>query len=133
MPRRLHMIARLAADGILLLHLAFIAFAVFGAAATVRWRWMPLVHVPAAAWAIYIELAGKVCPLTYLENHLRIRAGQAGYDESFVEHYLLGIIYPEGLTRSIQFALAAGVVVINIVIYGWLFHRRRATDGNSGH
>jgi len=118
------MIERLAADGVLVLHLAFIVFAVFGAAASVRWRWIPLLHVPAAVWAIYIELAGKPCPLTYLENHLRIRAGQAGYGESFIEHYLLGIIYPAGLTRLIQIGLAAGVIIINIVIYAWLFHRR---------
>ena len=118
------MIERLAADHVLVLHLAFIVFAVFGAAASVRWRWIPLLHVPAAVWAIYIELAGKPCPLTYLENHLRSRAGQAGYGESFIEHYLLGIIYPAGLTRPIQIGLAAGVIIINIVIYAWLFHRR---------
>ncbi|MBP5998253.1 MAG: DUF2784 domain-containing protein [Azonexus sp.] len=127
------MIDRLAADGVLVLHLVFIVFAVFGAATTVRWRWIPLLHVPAAVWAIYIELAGKSCPLTYLENYLRIRAGQAGYGESFIEHYLLRIIYPAGLTRPIQIGLAAGVVVINIGIYAWFFHRRRNADGRGGH
>ena len=119
------MFFRLAADGVLLLHLAFILFALLGAAMAVRWRWLPLVHLPAAAWGVFVELTGRICPLTYLENFLRIKAGQSGYTESFIEHYLLNIIYPSGLTREIQFALAATVVVVNIAIYGWLISRRR--------
>ena len=117
---------RLAADGVLVLHLAFILFALLGAAMAVRWRWIPLVHLPAAAWGCFVELTGRVCPLTYLENDLRIRAGQAGYTDSFIEHYLLGIIYPAGLTGEIQTALAGVMVAVNIAIYGWLFSRRRA-------
>jgi len=119
------MFFRLAADGVLLLHLAFILFALLGAAMAVRWRWIPLVHLPAAAWGVFVELTGRICPLTYLENFLRIKAGQSGYTGSFIEHYLLNIIYPSGLTREIQFALAATVVVVNIAIYGWLISRRR--------
>lgn len=121
---------RLAADGVLLFHLAFILFALLGAALAVRWRWMPLVHLPAAAWGFFIELTGRVCPLTNLENDLRINAGQSGYTESFVEHYLLQVIYPSGLTREIQLALAGVVVFINIAIYGWLFFRRRVVAGS---
>ena len=116
---------RLAADGVLLLHLAFILFALLGAAMAVRWRWIPLVHLPAAAWGFFVELTGRICPLTYLENTLRIQAGQSGYAESFIEHYLLDIVYPTGLTREVQFALAGAVVVVNIAIYGWLWSRRR--------
>jgi hypothetical protein len=116
---------RLAADGVLLLHLAFILFALLGAAMAVRWRWIPLVHLPAAAWGGVVELTGRICPLTYLENYFRIKAGQSGYTESFIEHYLLAIIYPSGLTNEIQFALAGMVVVVNIAIYGWLISRRR--------
>ncbi len=119
------MLARLAADAVLVLHLAFIVFALFGGAATRWWRWMPLLHLPAAAWAVHVELAGLVCPLTPLENRLRIAAGEAGYGTSFVEHYLLAIVYPEGLTRTVQWALAAGVIVINLAIYGTLYRRWR--------
>lgn len=118
---------RLAADGVLLLHLAFILFALFGGLLAARWRWMPLVHLPASAWAIFVELTGRICPLTYLENDFRLRAGQSGYTTSFVEHYLLNVIYPPGLTREVQFVLAATVIVINIAIYVWLFLRRRST------
>ena len=116
---------RLAADGVLLLHLAFILFALFGAALSIWWRWIPFIHLPAAAWGFFVELTGRVCPLTNWENALRIKAGQSGYTESFIEHYVLDIIYPSGLTRDIQFTLAGVVVVVNIVIYGWLFSRWR--------
>jgi hypothetical protein len=115
---------RFAADSVLLLHLAFILFAVFGGALAALRRWMPLLHLPAAAWAVFVELTGRICPLTYLENDLRIRAGQSGYTQSFVEHYLISIIYPTGLTREVQFILAGVVVVINITIYGWIALRR---------
>ena len=116
---------RLAADGVLLVHLAFILFALFGGALAARWRWMPLVHLPTAAWAFFVELTGRICPLTPIENDLRIRAGQSGYTQSFVEHYLLDLIYPAGLTPELQFALAGTVIVVNIAIYAWLAWRWR--------
>jgi hypothetical protein len=120
---------RFAADFVLLLHLAFILFAVLGAAMAVWWNWIPLVQVPVAAWAMFVELTGRNCPLTYLENYLRIKAGQSGYAESFIEHYLLAIIYPAGLTGEIQLVLAGVVIVINTAIYGWLLARKRDSHG----
>lgn len=122
------MLYRLAAEAVLLLHLAFIAFAVVGAALAARWRWLVVVHLPAATWGFFVELTGRICPLTYAENYLRVRAGQAGYSESFIEHYLVAIVYPAGLTREIQFVLAAVVVVVNIAIYAWLFYFRRPSS-----
>jgi hypothetical protein len=121
------MLFRLAAELTLLVHLAFIAFAVFGAALTLLWRWTPALHLPVAAWAVWIELTGGICPLTYVENHFRIRAGGAGYPESFIEHYLLALIYPSGLTREIQLALAGLVVAVNVALYAWLVLRWRAS------
>ena len=115
---------RLAADAVLLLHLAFIVFAVFGGLLAFKWRWMPLLHLPAMAWAIQLELTGGICPLTSIENTLRLSAGQSGYAGSFVEHYLLSLIYPSGLTREIQWILAATVAGINIAVYSWLAFRR---------
>ena len=119
---------RLAADGVLLLHLVFILFALVGGALAARWRWMPWVHLPAMAWAVFVEFTGRICPLTYLENDLRLRAGQSGYTTSFIEHYLLDVIYPAGLTRDVQFGLAATVVLVNIAIYAWLVLRRPTQD-----
>lgn len=116
---------RVAADAVLLLHLGFIAFVMFGALLTIWWRWMPFLHLPAAAWGFFVEFAGRFCPLTDWENALRLRAGQSGYSESFIEHYLLDLIYPAGLTRGVQLTLAALVVAVNVLIYGWLWRRRR--------
>lgn len=121
------MLFRLAADAVLLLHLAFIVFAVLGAALAFRWRWMPIVHLPAAAWGIFVELTGRICPLTYLENDFRLKAGQAGYDESFIEHYLLNIIYPSGLTADLQYILAGIVLVINLTLYSALLLGKHPT------
>lgn len=118
------MLYRLAAEGVLLLHLAFILFVVLGAAIAAHWRWLPFIHVPAATWGFFVELRGRGCPLTYAEHYLRIKAGQSGYSESFIEHYLLAIIYPSGLTREVQLVLAAAVVLINGALYGWLFYTR---------
>jgi hypothetical protein len=122
------MLYQFAADAVLLLHLAFILFALLGAAITAWWRWMPIVHLPSAAWGFFVEITGRVCPLTYLENYLRIKAGQSGYAESFIEHYLLAIIYPAGLTRGVQFWLAGAVVIVNVVIYGRLLYSRRMAN-----
>ena len=122
------MLYRLAAEAVLLLHLAFIVFALLGAAFAARRRWLVVVHLPAAAWGFFVELTGRICPLTYAENFLRIKAGQSGYTESFIEHYLLAVIYPAGLTREVQLVLAAVVVVVNVIIYAWLFYPRRPSS-----
>jgi hypothetical protein len=123
------MLYRIAADATLILHLAFILFVVLGAVLAARWRWMPLLHLPAAAWGVYVELAGAFCPLTALENRLLVLAGRSGYRGGFVEHYLLPVIYPAGLTREIQQLLAATVVLLNVVLYAWLIRRRRRRGG----
>jgi len=111
------MAARLAADALVLLHLAFILFVVLGGL-LVAWRprlaWL---HLPAAAWGAWIEAAGAICPLTPWENRLRAMAGDAGYPGGFVEHYLIPLVYPPGLTPSDQRWLALGVVLLNLAIY----------------
>jgi hypothetical protein len=114
------MVYRLLADAVLVGHLGFILFVVLGAALVVRWRPALWLHLPAAAWAALIQFAGWVCPLTPLENHLRARGGQAGYDGGFIEHYLLAVIYPDGLTRGVQLGLGVGVVLLSVAVYGWL-------------
>jgi len=116
---------RLLADSVLVLHLLFIGFVIFGGLIVSRSAWAALGHIPVACWGVFIELTGGVCPLTTLEASLRRAAGDAGYSDSFIEHYLLPIIYPAGLTRSIQFELAGFVILINLAIYGWLLYRLR--------
>ena len=118
------MLLRLAADAVLLLHLAFILFALFGAALALRWPRIVRLHLPAALWAAGIELTGAICPLTYLENDLRVRAGQQGYADGFIEHYLLPVLYPAGLTPAVQYMLAGIVLGVNLLLYTLLWLRR---------
>lgn len=119
------MFYRLAADALLGIHLLFVAFVVAGGFLTWKWRKAAWVHVPCALWGALIEFAGWICPLTPWENRLRQAAGQAGYSGGFIEHYLIPVLYPGGLTRGIQIALGALVVVLNLVAYGWLLIRVR--------
>lgn len=117
------MIYRLLADFVLILHFLFIGFVIFGGLLALRYAWIALAHIPAACWGTFIELTGGVCPLTVIEVGLRRIAGDSGYSDSFIEHYLLPVIYPLGLTRDIQFWLAGLVVLINVAIYGGLVYR----------
>lgn len=119
------MLYRLLADGLLVLHLGFILFVVLGAFLVARWPRLIWLHLPAVAWGIGIEVAGRVCPLTPLENHLRRLGGEAGYSGSFIERYLLPLIYPEELARTLQILLAAGVALVNLAAYAWLYRRYR--------
>lgn len=114
----------LLADLVLLLHLAFILFAMLGALAALRWRWAPALHLPALAWATAVQVTSGVCPLTPLENGLRRAAGEAGYGESFVGHYLLPVVYPPGLTSHVQLGLAVGLLLLNGLLYGVVLGRR---------
>lgn len=116
---------RVLADAVLALHLAFVAFAVLGGLAALRWRWMPWLHLPALAWAALIEFGGWICPLTPLENALRRAGGAAGYPGGFIEHYLLPMLYPAGLTREVQWLLGGGLLLVNAVVYLLLLRRRR--------
>jgi hypothetical protein len=115
------MLHRAMADLVLVLHLAFIVFVVVGGLLALRWRWAPLVHLPAAVWGVFIELSGGVCPLTPLENSLRLAAGATGYSGGFVEHYLVPIIYPPALSHSAQFVLAGLVLLANALVYSAVF------------
>ncbi len=120
------MICRILADAVLIIHLLFILFAVAGAFAVLRWRYLVWVHLPCALWAMLIQLGGWICPLTPLEVFLRRCAGQAGYAGGFIQHYLLPIIYPHALTREIQIGLGIGVLVINLVAYALVVWRKRS-------
>jgi hypothetical protein len=117
------MLYRLLADCVVLVHVAFVAFVVLGGFLTWRWRGLAWAHVPCALWGIVIEFRGWVCPLTPLENALRARAGVEGYAGGFVEHYIIPVLYPAGLTRPTQAVLGTLVVVVNLIAYGVLVRR----------
>jgi len=116
----------LLADLVVVAHLLFVMFAVAGGLLVLRWRWLAWLHLPAAAWAMLVELNGWICPLTPLENSLRRRAGEAVYQQGFVEQYLLPLLYPPALTHQTQLILGSGVLVINLVIYALVWRVRRA-------
>jgi hypothetical protein len=125
------MIASILADAVLVVHLLFIAFVVAGGAMLRRWPRVAWVHVPAAAWGTYATASGAICPLTPIENLFRRSAGEAGYEGGFIEHYLLPLIYPAGLTPTVQLVLGLVVVAVNAVTYGrWLLRRRRRDVGS---
>ena len=111
------MIFQLLADAVLVLHLAFIVFAVAGGLLLWRLPRVVWLHVPAVLWGVGIELSGGICPLTPLENRLRELGGEAGYTGGFIAHYLLPLIYPPGLTAVWQLALGSGLAVFNVVVY----------------
>lgn len=108
------------ADAVLVTHAVFVAWAVFGILAVWRWPRLAVLHLPALAWAIWIEASGRVCPLTPLEVSLRREAGESGYTGGFIDHYVGGILYPAGLTRQAQWTAAGLLGVVNLVIYGLL-------------
>jgi hypothetical protein len=116
----------LAADAVVLVHFLFVAFVLGGALLVWLRPWLALLHLPAALWGAAVELGGWLCPLTPLEQYWRRLAGQAGYQGGFIDHYLLPLIYPPGLTRDLQVALGALVLLLNLVLYGlaWRHHRR---------
>jgi Protein of Unknown function (DUF2784) len=125
---------RLLADLTVGLHLLFILYVLGGGLLIWRSRRFAIPHLTCVAWGVYIELVpDTVCPLTPLENHLLRRAGESGYSDGFVEHYLLPILYPANLTSEVQWVLAGLVVLVNTLVYGLAWsRRRRRLPGRSG-
>ena len=121
------MFFRGAADLVLVVHLAFVLFVVLGGVLALRWRRVAWVHVPVALYGATIEFLGFVCPLTPLEVWLRRRGGEAGYEGGFIEHYIVAVLYPSGLTREIQLVLGTAVLVLNGIVYRVWWRRRPST------
>ena len=115
----------LLADLVLIIHLAFVVFVLCGGLLVLRWRWIAWLHLPAAVWGAVVEFTGWICPLTPLENWLRTQGGEATYAGDFIVRYLLSILYPEALTPNVQLVLGVLVLVVNLVIYGWLWQAGR--------
>ena len=114
----------LLADLVVAVHFGFVLFVILGGLVVLRWPSLALLHLPAAIWGALIEFAGWICPLTPLEQSLRLKAGEQGYSGSFVEHYLLPLLYPSALTRTVQIVLGCVVFIINLGVYGYLLRSR---------
>ncbi|NOQ36247.1 MAG: DUF2784 family protein [Methylococcaceae bacterium] len=109
-----------AADLLVILHLTFICFVVLGGLLVLKYHRLWILHIPAVLWGASLEFFGWFCPLTHWENILRHKAMQAGYSGGFIEHYIIPVIYPSGLTTDIQLIFGFLVVMINVVIYAKL-------------
>jgi hypothetical protein len=117
------------ADLVVVLHLGFVVFAALGGLLALRWPRTLWVHAPVAAWGAWVEISGRLCPLTPLEQRLRLAAGGTGYEGDFVVHYLLPIVYPPGLTRTIQLVLGTLLVIGNAAVYAIAWRRARHRVG----
>ncbi len=119
------MFYRIAADAVVSFHLLFILFVLFGGLLVLRWRWLTWLHLPAATWGVLVEVLHLECPLTRWENLFRQAAGQGGYGGGFIEHYLIPLIYPAGLTPTIQLLLGSIVLLLNLTVYLRIYRTRR--------
>ena len=123
---------RLAADAMMISHLLYIVFVVVGGLAAFRARWVLWLHVPAVAWAIYVQYFGRVCPLTDWEKGLRGLAGEAGYEGGFIDRYLMPVIYPTDMPVAMNLVLGTLVILVNAAVYGWLIAHIRRPHPHSG-
>jgi hypothetical protein len=114
----------LVADGLVLLHALFIIFVALGGLLALRWPLMAYLHLPCLLWGIAIELGGFICPLTPLEIQWRLAAGEGGYSGGFIDHYIMPLIYPPGLTRGTQILLGLALLIGNGLVYGYLLRKR---------
>ena len=119
------MIYRLAADLVLIAHVAFVVFVLLGALLVLRRPRLLGLHLAAVLWAVLVELTGAICPLTPLEVRLRELGGGIGYQGDFIGHYLTAMLYPAGLTRKLQIGLGFAALVPNALAYGYLVARKK--------
>lgn len=120
------MLYPLLADTVLLLHLAFVLFAMFGGILILRnakWIWL---HLPALLWGVAVQWADLICPLTPLENRLRAMGGEEVYSGGFIEHYVTKLLYPDALTLELRYVLGVVLIAINVVVYAKVVLHRRA-------
>jgi hypothetical protein len=121
------MLYRIGADAVVIFHFCFVAFVVTGGLIVLRWRRVMWAHLPAVAWGVFVEFSHRICPLTPLENHLRELGGQSAYQGGFVDHYIMPVLYPEGLTERTQVILGSLILVINVICYAAIVYRWRAS------
>lgn len=114
---------RLLANLVLLTHFVFVLFAIFGGLLILWRQWMLYLHLSALFWASYVMFTGTICPLTPWENALRRASGSEGYQGGFIEHYIITLLYPDGLTRGSQIFLGIALVMINMMVYAWILLR----------
>jgi hypothetical protein len=121
----------LLADGVAIVHFLFVVFVVAGSLLVLRWPRAIWFHGPALVWGLIVECRGIMCPLTSLENRLRLLGGGSAYTEDFITHCLLPLLYPPSLTRGLQITLGASLLLLNLWLYAWMWAKRRPRTGSS--
>jgi hypothetical protein len=126
------------ADLVVAFHLAYVGFVVLGLAAVVvggaaGWRWVRnawfrAAHLGAIALVLAESLAGVACPLTTLENFLRVEAGQSGYAGAFIAYWLDRVIFYRA-PRWVFIALYAAFTLA-VALAFWLVPARRQSDSS---
>jgi Protein of Unknown function (DUF2784) len=116
------MFYRLLADFVLVIHFCFVLFVVFGGWLVLRRRLVAVFHIPAVVWAILIEFFWWTCPLTTIENILRQRGGESGYEGGFIDYYVSLVLYIP-LAPSVRFALGFALIGLNLFFYWYAFRR----------
>lgn len=126
---------RLLADFVLLLHAAVAGFIVLGLALVVLggllgWRWVRnpwfrWIHLIAIGVVIAEEWLGAICPLTTLETYLRLRAGNAVYQGSFIAHWIEALLY----YRAPAWVFTVGYTAFGLlVVASWFIVRPRRSN-----
>ena len=118
------MLAKVSADLLVAVHFAFIVFVVLGGFLVLKWGKVAILHIPCVLWGGLIEFSGWICPLTPVERYLREVAGGEAYSGGFIDHYIMPLVYPTGLTREMQISLGIIILISNLGIYGLVIFRR---------
>ena len=131
----------LAADLLLIGHVLFVAFVVFGLVliligkpldwAWVRNPWFRLAHLAAIGIVALQSWLGVICPLTKLEMTLRVRADGVVYSGSFISHWLDSLLYYQApaWVFTVCYTVFAALIVIS---WFWIRPRRFTRYPTSG-
>jgi hypothetical protein len=105
-------------------HFAFLAFGVLGG--FLAWRWPKLIRwqVAGASWLVLVVAARLICPLTWIEDRARARAGMAPKPGGFIANHVAGLFFPHGHQTS---AMIVAAVVVLISWAGYLRINRPRT------
>ena len=115
------------ADLVLLIHFAIVLFVVGGLLLIIlgnllRWPWVNrwwfrAIHLLAISVVVLESWLGIECPLTTLENWLRLQAGQGVYQGSFIQHWVHGVMFYQA--PGWVFALAYTLFALAVVAAWW--------------
>ncbi len=107
----------------LIIHFLFILYVILGGLLFLIKPGALYFHIPAFLYGVYVEFTQSICPLTYLENFFLSKAKIETYSTSFIQNYLIPVIYPVNLTKELQTTLGVLLIIINLVIYVIIFKK----------